>query len=103
MVKYLSFMRLTDQGQTQPPAKVADVYAKMLNITESYGGKTLEIWTTAGEYDFVTVAEFPTDEDAFKCRIKLNQLGVARIDGGPTFPVDTYLAAVNEVREPVAV
>lgn len=103
MVKYLSFMRLTDRGQTQPAEKVADVYAQMLKVTESYGGKTLEIWATAGEYDFVTIAEFPTDEDAYKCRIKLNQLGVARIDGGPTFPVDTYLATVMETRQPVAV
>lgn len=103
MIKYLSFMRLTEQGQALPPDKVADIYARMLKTTESYGGKTLEIWTTAGDYDFVTIAEFPTDEAAFKCRVKLNQFGVARIDGGPTFPVDTYLAAVNEVREPVAV
>ena len=103
MQKYLTFMRLTDKGQMMPPEKIGDVYKQMLAITESFGGKTLEIWATAGEYDFVTIAEFPSDEASFKARIKLNQLGVARLDGGPTYPVETYLAAATEKRELVTV
>ncbi|HET9782884.1 MAG TPA: GYD domain-containing protein [Candidatus Dormibacteraeota bacterium] len=103
MQKYLTFMRLTDKGQTTPPEKVGELYKQMLAITESFGGKTLEVWTTAGEYDFVTIAEFPNDEASFKARIKLNQLGVARLDGGPTYPVDVFLAAAMEKRELVKV
>lgn len=103
MQKYMTFMRLTDKGQATPPDKVAEIYKQMLAITESYGGKTLEIWTAGGEYDFVTIAEFPTDEASFKARVKLNQLGVARLDGGPTYPVEVYLAAAAEKRELVKV
>lgn len=103
MIKYLSFLRMTDRGQATPPEKIAEVYSKMLAITEAYGGKTLEIWCTAGDYDFVTLADFPSDEAAFKVRTKLNQLDLVRVDGGPTFPIETYLAAAAEMKEPVAV
>ena len=63
----------------------------------------MEIWTAGGDFDFVAISEFPTEEAAFKARVKLNQLGVARVDGGPTFPIGTFLSAAAEQREPVAV
>ena len=102
MQKYMSFMRLTEKGQMTPPEKVAEIYTKMLGITESYGGKTLEVWTGLAEYDFVSITEFPTDEAAFKTTIKINQLGVGRFFGAPTFTVDAYLAAAAEKKELVA-
>lgn len=101
MHKYISFLRLTEKGQSVPPEKAADVYGQMLSITELFGGKTLEIWTAGGEYDFVTITEFPNEEAAFQARVKLNQLGVARIDGMPTFPVETFLAAAGQKVEAV--
>ena len=103
MLKYITFMRLTDKGQMTPPEKVADVYKQMLAITESFGGKTLEIWTAMGKYDFVAISEFPSTDAAFKSMVKLNQLGIARLEGGPTYPVEVYLAAATEKREPVMV
>lgn len=103
MQKYITFMRLTDKGQLTPPEKVAEVYKQMIAISESFGGKILEIWTGYGKYDFVTINEFPTAEAAFKSMVKLNQLGVARLEGGPTYPVEAYLAAATEKREPALV
>ena len=96
MVKYITFLRLTDKGQLTPPDKVAEVYQQMIAVTESFGGKILETWTASGDYDFVSIGEFPTDEAAFKARVKLNQMAVARLDGGPTFPIEVYLAAAAE-------
>lgn len=103
MQKYISFLHLTEQGQVLPPEETAGVYAKMLAITESFGGKTLEVWTAGGDYDFVAISEYPTIEAAYKAGVKVNQLGVIRVVGGPTFPVETFISTASEQREPVAV
>jgi uncharacterized protein with GYD domain len=103
MQKYISFLTLTEKGQEVPPAKIHEVYTQMLGITESFGGKTLEIYTAGGDFDFVAISEFPSEEAAFKARVKLNQLGFARLEGGPTFSIETFLSAASEQRVPAAV
>lgn len=103
MQKYISFLRLTEKGLGVPPAKIHDVYTQMLGITESFGGRTLEVWTAGSDYDFVAFSEFPTEEAAFKARVKLSQLGFARLEGGPTFSIETFLSTASEERVPAVV
>lgn len=103
MQKYISFLRLTEKGQALPPEETAKTYPEMLGVIESFGGRTLETWTAGGDYDFVAISEFPSDEAAYRARVKLSQFGVLRVVGGPTFPIETFLSAVAEKREPAVV
>lgn len=59
------------------------------------------ILATSGRFDFVTIAEYPDDEMAFKARVQIQELGLFHLESGPVFPVETYLKALVEEKVPV--
>jgi len=77
MPTYVSLVKWTDQGiknYKDSPSRAAD-FAKLV---ESSGGRLREILWTVGEYDIVTVAEFPDDETATAALLKISSLGNIR-------------------------
>ena len=101
MVTFITFAKLTEKGQLLPPEKAPEILSKVTEITQAYGGKINQIWATGGRFDFVTLAEYPDAELAFKSRVKIQELGLFFLESTPVFPVETYLKAVAEVKVPV--
>ena len=61
MVTYILLMNLTDKGIVDvknSPNRVADA----MKLWESMGGKTIGVYMTMGEYDFVAIGEGPDDQ-----------------------------------------
>ncbi len=63
MSVYITLFKWTDQG-IKTIKDTAARFEGSKKLTESVGGKILGLYVTMGDYDVVTVAEFPNDEVA---------------------------------------
>ena len=74
---YVSLMKLTDQGITtikDAPARLEENIKDM----EAMGGKLMGFYLTMGEYDYVAIAEWPSDEAAMTFLLRLGFMGDMR-------------------------
>lgn len=74
MPTYVGLYKLTQQGIRDiknAPARVEQA----IKAVEAMGGKVLGVYVTMGEYDYVTIGEFPSDEVAMTFLLGLNALG----------------------------
>ena len=76
---------------------------KVEEIIRAYDGKVEFMWATIGRYDFVSLAEYPNEEYAFKARTKVMELGLFHLESTIAFPIETYIKAVAEEKVLVAV
>lgn len=77
MPTYVSLLRWSDQGiknYKDSPSRAAD----FTKLAESAGGRVRELLWTVGEYDLVSVVEFPDDESATATLLQLGALGNVR-------------------------
>lgn len=96
MFTFVTFLKLTEKGQTIAPDEAAKVLATTKGIAEAYGGKVLQIWATTGRYDFVSLSEYSDPELAFRARTKMMELGLFHLESASAFPIETFLAAVQD-------
>ena len=74
MPAYVSLIHWTEQGikNYKDTSKRLDDFTK---LAESKGGSVREALYTVGEYDLVTVTEFPDDETATAVLLQVGSLG----------------------------
>ncbi len=73
---YVSLVKWTDKGVQDvkdSPKRLADLGAMAAKL-----GAKLTIYSTMGEYDFVAIAEGPSDEIAMQIALQLEKAGNAR-------------------------
>ncbi len=77
MARYISLINWTDQGARafHDTAARADAAAQLF---ESFGGSMVDIYWTLGQYDLLTIAEFPDDETATAALLRVAELGNVR-------------------------
>jgi len=77
MPTYISLMNLTDQGIKDiknAPQRVEEAVKGL----EAMGGKLIGFYTVMGEYDYVGIAEAPSDEVAMTFLLGLGSTGNVR-------------------------
>jgi uncharacterized protein with GYD domain len=77
MPTYITLMKLTDQGIKdikEAPQRIEEG----IKTFEAMGGKLIGFWTVMGEYDYVAVAEGPSDELAMTFNLGLGAGGNVR-------------------------
>jgi uncharacterized protein with GYD domain len=77
MPTYVSLLHWSDQGiknYKDSTSRAAD----FTKLAESAGGRIREILWTVGEYDLVTVVDFPDDETATATLLQVGALGNIR-------------------------
>jgi len=74
---YVSLVKWTDQGIRDYRATV-DRAREYSALVEGHGGRARELLWTIGEYDVVTVAEFPDDDTAVAAMLQVGALGNVR-------------------------
>jgi uncharacterized protein with GYD domain len=77
MPTYVSLIHWTDQGikNYKDSTSRAGDFTK---LAESAGGRIRELLWTVGEYDLVTVVDFPDDETATATLLQVGALGNVR-------------------------
>jgi uncharacterized protein with GYD domain len=74
MPTYIGLYKLTDQGiknAKDAPGRVEDA----VKGAEAMGGKVFGVYAVLGEYDYVSVGEFPSDEVAMAFSLALGSRG----------------------------
>jgi uncharacterized protein with GYD domain len=80
-------MNLTDKGIVDvknSPNRVADA----MKLWESMGGKTIGVYMTMGEYDFVAIGEGPDDQAAAAFGLALGATGTVRTTSLKAFSIE---------------
>ena len=77
MPTYVSLINWTEQGikNYKDSTSRAEDFTK---LTESLGGRVREVLWTVGEYDIVTVVDFPDDETGTAALLQVGSLGNVR-------------------------
>ena len=96
MARYIILMNLTEQGVKDvknAPARIEEA-AKSL---EAAGGKMLEFYTVMGPYDYVVIAEGPSDEVALAQLIGLGMGGNVRTMAMKAFTREEFAAILSKL------
>ncbi|MHA2405880.1 MAG: GYD domain-containing protein [Candidatus Hermodarchaeia archaeon] len=96
MPLYISLMKLTEQG-----IKDMKNFAKRFEASTAYlkqlGAKMLAFYATMGEYDYVAIAEGPTDEVAMQFLLTLGAGGNVRTTTMKAFTLDELTKIVEKL------
>ena len=96
MPTYIGLYKFTDQGiknVKDSPSRVQDA----IKAAESMGAKVTGVYTVMGEYDIVSVGEFPNDEAAMAFALATGARGNVRSMTLKAFTQDEYAAIVNKL------
>ena len=96
MPTYIGLYRFTDQGiknVKDSPNRFKDA----IKAVESMGGKVMGVYTVMGEYDIISIGEFPNDEAAMTFALATGARGNVRSTTLKAFTQDEYAAIVKKL------
>ena len=77
MPTYIGLYKLSDQG-IKNVKDMPQRIEKAIEASEAMGGKVLGVYSVLGEYDLVSIAEFPNDETVLTLALALGSQGNVR-------------------------
>lgn len=89
MPTYITLWNYTQQGIENiddSPDRLDDA----VGLVESLGGELKGFYLTMGQYDLVTVAEFPDDDAAATATLRIGQAGAVSSETLRAWPEDDY-------------
>ena len=94
MPTYVSLIHWTDQG-VKNFKDSTNRAADFTKLAESSGGRVRELLWTVGEYDIVTVVDFPDDETATAALLRVASLGSIRSNTLRAFNAEEIEAIIS--------
>lgn len=96
MPTYITLWNYTQQGIEnidESPDRLDDA----VELVESLGGELKAFYLTMGEYDLVTVGEFPDDDAAAKATLRIAQSGAVSSETLKAWPEDEYRELIENL------
>ena len=96
MPTYIGLYKFTDQGIKNikdAPGRVEEA----IKGAEAMGGKVIGVYTVLGEYDYVTIGEFPSDEVAMTYALTLGSRGNVRTTTLKAFTKEEFAQIVKKL------
>jgi uncharacterized protein with GYD domain len=96
MPTYVILMNLTEQGVKDiknAPARIGET----VKALEAVGGKLLAFYTTMGIYDYVAIAEGPSDEVALMQLLGLGMAGNVRTTTLKAFTAEEFAEILKKL------
>lgn len=96
MPTYISLMKFTDQGikDIKEAPQRAEQLVKGL---EAMGGKLLGLYFTMGEFDYIGIAEAPSDEVALTFLMSMGAAGNVKTTTLKAFKIEELAAIVKKL------
>jgi uncharacterized protein with GYD domain len=96
MPTYISLMKFTDQGikDVKEAPKRAEQLVKGL---EALGGKLVALYITMGEYDYIGIAEAPSDEVALTFLMSMGAAGNVKTTTLKAFSIAEFAKIVEKL------
>jgi uncharacterized protein with GYD domain len=96
MPMYIGLYKLTDQGVKNikdAPQRIEEA----IKAAEAAGGKVLGVYTVMGEYDFVSIGEFPNDETVLTLALAMGAEGNVRTTTLKAFTKEEFAGIVKKL------
>ena len=93
---YISLMNYTDQGLRSIQKSTSRIDSAR-HMAEELGGRIDQIYLTMGNYDIVTIAEFPDDATAATFVLRLGTRGNVKATTLKAFQEDAFRMIVDAV------
>jgi uncharacterized protein with GYD domain len=96
MPTYIGLYKLTDQGIKNikdAPQRLEEA----IKASEAMGGKMLGVYTVMGEYDYVSIGEFPNDETVLTLALALGAKGNVRTTTLKAFTKEEFAEIVKNL------
>ena len=96
MPTYIGLYKLTDQGIRTIKEAPGRIEAAIKGA-EKMGGKVIGVYAVMGEYDYVAIGEFPSDEVATTFALALGSLGNVRTTTLRAYTRDEFAAMAKKL------
>lgn len=96
MPTYIGLYKLTDQGVKAIKDAPGRIEAA-IKAAEKMGGKVIGFYAVTGEYDYVTIGEFPSDEVAKTLSLATSSLGNVRVTPLRAFTKEEFAGMVKKL------
>lgn len=96
MPRYIILMNLTEQGAKnikEGPTRIQEV-AKAL---EAAGGKMIDFYTVLGQYDYVAIADVPSDEAGLLQLLSIGAVGNVKTVTLRAFTKEEFAAVIKKL------
>ena len=100
MLTYITLFNLTDQEikyNKNEPGHIEDI----IKGAEAMGGKVLGVYSTKGEYNYVTIGEFPSDGAQLTFAVAHGSRGHVRSTTLKAFTKEEFAKVVEKVPKPI--
>lgn len=96
MPTYIALYKLTDQG-VKDIKNAPNRIKEGIKNAEKMGAKVLGFYTVMGEYDYVSIGEFPDDEGAMALNLALGAKGYVRTTTLKAFTAEEFGEIVKKL------
>jgi uncharacterized protein with GYD domain len=96
MPTYIFLYKLTDQG-IKNIKEMPQRIEKAIEASEAVGGKVLGVYSVLGEYDLVSIAEFPNDEIVLNLALAFGSQGNVRSTTLKAFTKEEFAEIVGKL------
>jgi uncharacterized protein with GYD domain len=96
MPTYITLCKLTDQGVKDIKNAPKRIRAAQ-KMAEKVGGKITGFYLTIGDYDYIAIAEAPSDEVACAFLLDLGATGILRTTTLKAFTLDEFTNIVKKL------
>ena len=96
MPTYIGLYKMTDQG-IKNIKDAPDRVKEAIGAVEAMGGKVIGVYAVMGEYDYVTIGEFPSDEVAMTFNLALGARGNVRTKTLKAFTAEEFVGIVKKL------
>jgi uncharacterized protein with GYD domain len=96
MPTYIGLYKLTDQG-IKDIKDAPDRVKEAIEGVQAMGGKVIGVYAVMGEYDYVTIGEFPSDEVAMTFNLALGLRGNVRTTTLKAFTKEEFAGIVKKL------
>jgi uncharacterized protein with GYD domain len=96
MPTYIGLFKVTDQGIKDikdAPGRIQEAFKGV----EAVGGKLKDFYAVMGEYDYVGIAEFPSDEAQMTFALSLGSRGAVRATTLKAFSTEEFTQIVKKL------
>lgn len=96
MALYVHPVKMTREGATKI-RELSSEYTKWKSFAESLGAKPVCVVGCFGEYDFVTVMDYPNEVAAMKAAGYASALGIVQTQTLPACPIEDFFKVMSEL------
>ena len=96
MNTFITLMKLTDQGAKDlkgAPKRIEDG----IKAAEKMGGKIIGFYAIQGEYDYIAIAEVPSDEVGSALNLALTSQGYVRTTAIRAFTINEFANIIKKL------